>query len=94
MVRSVTFVAALTLMAGAAQAGGLSSCAVNGTCGSYSGTSQQGTKVVIESTKVASAQRDGSVLICPYPHRPSDSAFVGGAGYLTKDQVRRSMGCR
>ena len=30
---------------------------------------------------------------CPYPHRPSDSAFSGGAGYIIKDDVRLAIGC-
>ena len=30
---------------------------------------------------------------CPYPHRPSDSVFSGGAGYIIKDTVRRRIGC-
>ena len=30
---------------------------------------------------------------CPYPHRPSDSVFAGGAGYIIKDDVRARIGC-
>lgn len=30
---------------------------------------------------------------CPYPHRPSDSVFINGAGYLLKDTLRRRLGC-
>lgn len=33
------------------------------------------------------------VLLCPYPHRPSDSVFSGGSGYIIKDDVRRARGC-
>jgi len=33
-------------------------------------------------------------LLCPYPHRPSDTVFIGGSGYLVKDDVRRANGCR
>ncbi len=32
-------------------------------------------------------------FFCRYPHRPSDSVFIGGAGYLIKDDVRRRHGC-
>ena len=97
MIRTIAIAAATLLAAGAAQAGGASSCAITGTCGSYAaapGGYVQGGTVVIESTRVTSAVRSGNRLICPYPHRPSDSVFIGGAGYLTKDQLRRNMGCR
>lgn len=30
---------------------------------------------------------------CPYPHRPSDSVFSGGAWYIIKDTVRARIGC-
>jgi hypothetical protein len=33
-------------------------------------------------------------VLCPYPHRPSDSAFLNGAGYIIKDDVRARLGCR
>lgn len=98
MVRSFTFAAALTLIAGAAQAGGLAPCAITGTCGNYAGNAPgvyvQNDTVVVESVRVSAATRTGTKLLCPYPHRPSDGVFIGGAGYLTKDQVRRAMGCR
>lgn len=38
--------------------------------------------------------RDGRRgFFCRYPHRPSDTVFSGGAGYLIKDDVRRRQGC-
>ena len=30
---------------------------------------------------------------CPYPNRPSDSPFAGGAGYVIKNDVRAIIGC-
>lgn len=46
-----------------------------------------------QATPAAAPARAARPLVCPYPHRPSDSVFIGGAGYLTKDQVRRANGC-
>ena len=30
---------------------------------------------------------------CPYPTRPSDSPFSGGAAYIIKNDVRAEIGC-
>lgn len=47
---------------------------------------------------VVAEQRQGGFLrprvLCPYPHRASDSVFSGGSGYIIKDDVRRANGCR
>lgn len=61
----------------------------NGTCERYaSGPARSGT-----SAQESAVTGRGAVLLCPYPHRPSDSVFLGGSGYVLKDDVRRANRC-
>lgn len=46
----------------------------------------------VYQVKEARELRNG--VFCRYPHRPSDSVFSGGSGYIIKDDVRRANGCR
>ncbi|WP_102107728.1 hypothetical protein [Oceaniglobus roseus] len=90
-------VGACLATAGSAMAGGRALCPA----GYAVGQDARGRTVCVASAatpvrglavlKVQREYRNGR--LCLYPYRPSDMVFIGGAGYLTKDQARRRQGC-
>ena len=104
----VAFAACLWLMPGAAAAGGVPLCSELAAIGALSAGTRcldQGQVMIVAENDQRkpgvfsriSAQRRPVEFVngrrCPYPVRPSDSVFSGGAGYLSKNSVRRVIGC-
>ncbi|SEM74173.1 hypothetical protein [Palleronia pelagia] len=75
---------------GVAGAGQYASCADLAAAGAVAAGT---TCVDASGTLVTVSSGTHRRFFCPYPHRPSDSVFVNGSGYIIKDTLRRQQGC-